>query len=79
MRALAAFILLGHVAIVAGQVAQPASPTFDVVSVRQNKTGESRASIGGSGARWRMVSVSAAGLILTAYPGRTNELLGAPA
>ena len=56
-----------------------ANLAFDVVSVKPNKTGASRASIGGSGERWRMVNVSAAGLILTAYPGRTNELLGAPA
>ena len=52
---------------------------FDVVSIKPNKSGEGRRSIGGSGAGWRMVNVSAAGLILTAYPGRTDELLGAPA
>jgi uncharacterized protein (TIGR03435 family) len=77
--------LLGVAALLApvlGAQSKPAGDanlTFDVVSVKTNKTGPGRQSIGGSGARWAMVNVSAAGLILNAYPGRTNELIGAPA
>ena len=81
--ALARFVaMVALLAPALGAQSKPAGEanlTFDVVSVKPNKTGASRASIGGSGERWRMVNVSAAGLILTAYPGRTNELLGAPA
>jgi uncharacterized protein (TIGR03435 family) len=36
------------------------------------------AAMGGKGARWTMVNVPLSILIITAYPTRTNELLGAP-
>jgi len=74
-------VMVGLFAPVLGAQSKPAEGNlaFDVVSVKPNKTGASRASIGGvGGGRWTMVNVSVAGLILNAYPGRTNELLGAP-
>jgi uncharacterized protein (TIGR03435 family) len=59
-------------------IAQSGPVTFDVVSIKANKTGSGHHEIGWSGARWTMTNVPAAGLILTAYPGRTDELMGAP-
>ena len=57
-----------------------ANPTYDVVSVKPNKSGDGRARIGRQpGGRWTMVNVPAAGLILTAYPSKVDELAGAPA
>jgi hypothetical protein len=54
--------------------------TFDVVSVKPNKSGSSGGRIGRQpGGRWVMVNVPAAGLILTAYPTKVDELVGAPA
>lgn len=79
--ALARCAIVALLAPVLGAQSKPAEGNlaFDVVSVKPNKTGASRASIGGAGGgRWTMVNVSVAGLILTAYPGRTNELLRAP-
>lgn len=76
--------LLGVAALLApvlGAQSKPAAEatlTFDAVSVKPNKTGSSSMSSGWSGERWRMVNVSVAGLILSAYPGRTQELIGAP-
>ena len=49
-------------------VAQTAPPpTFEVASIKLNKT-QSRRSIGGSGGRWTMTNVAIEGLILSAYP-----------
>ena len=80
---LAAFlVVVTLLAPVAGAQSRPTevgSPTFDVVSIKPNKTGPGRAGFGGSGGRWTMVNIPASGLILTAYPSLTNELLGAPA
>jgi uncharacterized protein (TIGR03435 family) len=61
------------------QPADVANPTFDVVSVKPNKSGDGGGRIGGQpGGRWTAVNVSAAGLILTAYQPKVDELPGAP-
>jgi hypothetical protein len=75
-------LVVALVAPMLGAQSKPAGDgtlAFDAVSIKPNTSGAGRASIGGAGDRWRMVNVSVAGLILTAYPGRTNDLLGAPA
>jgi uncharacterized protein (TIGR03435 family) len=59
-------------------IAQSEPVTFDVVSIKANKTG-SGGEIGWAGARWTMTNVSAEGLIDWAYPRRTDEVIGAPA
>jgi uncharacterized protein (TIGR03435 family) len=75
---------VGIVAVVAGVLAAqtPATPAFDVASVKLNKSGGPlvRSSIGGSNGRWTMTNVSIAGLILTAYPppAGLEDLPGAP-
>jgi len=57
----------------------PANVAFEVASVKTNKTGSGSAGFGGSGGRWTMTNMPLAGIILTAYPSPTNELVGAPA
>ncbi len=61
--------------------AQSAPPPveFDAVSIKPNKTSAASAGFGGSGGRWTMANIPASGLILSAYPTLTFELLGAPA
>lgn len=62
------------------QTAESATLAFDVVSVKPNKSGDGRARIGRQpGGRWVMINVPATGLILTAYPTKIDELVGAPA
>jgi uncharacterized protein (TIGR03435 family) len=52
--------------------------SFDVVSVKTNKSGPGRRRLGGTGNRWSMVNIVTGGLIQTAYPTKTGELVGAP-
>lgn len=53
--------------------------TFEVVSVKSNKTGGGRHQIGRQpGGRWAMVNVTTSGLILSAYPTKIHDLVGAP-
>jgi uncharacterized protein (TIGR03435 family) len=70
--------LVSLVLSTAALIAQPGPVVFDAVSIKVNKTG-SGGEIGWAGARFRMTNVSAKGLIAWGYPGRTGELIGAPA
>jgi len=54
-------------------------PTFEVASIKQNRSGTTDWSFGAQpGGRWSMVNRSIATLIREAYPAQVPELLGAP-
>jgi uncharacterized protein (TIGR03435 family) len=78
MKALVAVIAICLASMLWAQTPDTANVAFEVLSVKANKTGSGHHEIGGAGRRWTMTNVPAAGLILTAYHGRTDELIGAP-
>src|SRR5688500_6610323 len=73
-----AVILLASLLATALLAAQ-APGTFNVVSIKPNKTGAASMSAGNyPGGRWSMVNAPASTLIRSAYPAQLNELVGAP-
>jgi len=61
------------------QPADVAKPTFDVVSIKPNKSGEGNTRWGRHpGGGWFMVNMAAGFVIRTAYPTKIDELVGAP-
>jgi uncharacterized protein (TIGR03435 family) len=54
------------------------SPSYDVVSIRENKTGDQAQSMTGIGATFTARNISAATLIRNAYGKRTDLIVGMP-
>lgn len=76
----AAIIAVSSLLAAQAQQATDQRPTFEVASIKQNRSGETDWSFGAQpGGRWRMVNRSIATLIREAYPAQVPELLGAPA
>jgi uncharacterized protein (TIGR03435 family) len=76
---LATGVLMSSLLVAQSTQAQQENLTFDVVSVKPNKSGVGSTRIGRQpGGRWIMVNMAASGLILSAYPTKVSELVGAP-
>ena len=78
MRTIATIVAAGVlIASALGAQCQPtdvANPTFEVVSVKLNKSGDGGNRWGRQpGGGWMMMNVTAAVLILTAYPSRSTR------
>jgi len=77
---LAVFVLAAALPGPQVKVVDGQNVAFEVVSIKPHKVDERGARIGlQPGGRWVMVNVTTAGLIMTAYPSKTSELVGAPA
>ena len=62
------------------QPADVANPTFDVISVKPNKSGDGNTRWGRHpGGGWFMVNMASGFLIRQAYPTKIDEFIGAPA
>src|SRR6185437_1285383 len=58
--------------------ATTASPTYDVVSIRENKSGSLKGGAGPTADGFRATNVTAAGLLTTAYKFRNETIFGLP-
>lgn len=81
---LASSLLLVHAAFAGGQPLEPAGPEFEVATVRENTSGETRTGIGLVNARFNATNMTLRELVSIAYPtdgGRfrhANQLVGGP-
>ena len=76
----AAGVLISSALAAQLQPADIANPTFDVVSVKPNKSGESDWRWGRHpGGGWFMINMTTVFLIRQAYPTKADEVVGAPA
>jgi uncharacterized protein (TIGR03435 family) len=77
---IAASVLISSMLGAQLQPADVANPTFDVVSIKLNKSGAGGTRSGRhAGGGWFMVNMATAFLIRQAYPTKVDELEGAPA